>query len=187
MGTWATWPATGPRPPAKSRLRAGLALLLAVFLIGSVLGYRWWTTWQIHLEFVEDHHNLPLAFSPDGATLATSWFAGLRFLDVARGRLGACWACPYPVNNHLGVDGIPRRRWSTRNGTARHGCDQEPMPGTNRMGILAGPVPRRSEDCQPGLGLADPAPRRRPRTGRQLRSRIGPIIGSVLATLRRRR
>jgi WD40 repeat protein len=26
-------------------------------------------------------------------------------LDVARGRLGACWACPYPLNNHLGVDG----------------------------------------------------------------------------------
>jgi hypothetical protein len=105
MGASATWPAAGSRPPAKTRLQAGLALLVAVSLVGAFVGYRWWTTRPICLELGEYHDNIPLALSPDGATIATIWSADLRFWDAASGRLGASWAYPYAVNNYFNVDG----------------------------------------------------------------------------------
>jgi hypothetical protein len=105
MRTTAAWSAMGSQAPAKIRLRAGIALLVAFALIGAIVGYRWWTTWPIRLELGEYHDSIPLVFSPDGATIATMGFrsTGLRFWDAARGRLRASWTYPHDVN-YIDID-----------------------------------------------------------------------------------
>ncbi len=107
MRTTAAWSAMGSQAPAKICLWAGIALLVAFTLIGAIVGYRWWTSWPIRLELGEYHDSIPLAFSPDGATIATMGFRspGLRFWDAARGRPGASWAYPCAVNyNYIDID-----------------------------------------------------------------------------------
>jgi len=107
-------------------------VLVAVALIGTILGYRWWTTWPVRLEFGDEHGGIPLAFSPDGATLATKGFrsAGLRFWDAARGRLRASWAYPHPVK-YDDVDGAfsPDGRTFAAVWIAQH------PPGTETLSI----------------------------------------------------
>jgi WD40 repeat protein len=128
----ATMSAVGSRATARSRRRAGLALLVGVTLIGTILGYRWWTNWPVRLELGEDHGHIPVAFSPDGATLATMGFrsAGLRFWDAARGRLRASWTYPHAVKNHA-VDGAfsPDGRTFAAVWIAQH------PPGTETLSI----------------------------------------------------
>ena len=97
MQTPAAWSAMGSRATAKGRRQAGLLLLVAVTLIGTIWGYRWSITWPIRLELGEYHDSIPPAFSPDGATIATTGFrlAGVQFWT--RPVVGSVQAGPIPT------------------------------------------------------------------------------------------
>ncbi len=120
------------RAMAKGRRRSGLALLVPLSLIGAILGYQWWRTWPVRLEFREHNGSMPLAFSPDGRTLATMEFqsAGLRFWDAAHGRLRASWTYPHPVRyDHVDGAFSPDGRTFAAVWIAQH------PPGTETLSI----------------------------------------------------
>jgi WD40 repeat protein len=75
--------------------RIGLGGLALLMLVGGGLGCRWWMCWPVQVALEQPGECWPLAFSPDGATLATTgWHQDISVWDLARGRKTATWARP---------------------------------------------------------------------------------------------
>jgi hypothetical protein len=82
------------------RRRVGIVLLALVVLIWAGLVYREWTTWPVRVALRQPGDSRPLAFSPDGRTLATAGSqTGITVWDLAEGRVRAIW--PVSTAGHV--------------------------------------------------------------------------------------
>jgi WD40 repeat protein len=96
----AAWTAVGRRWRGISRRRrAALGLLAALALAGTYGLSLWWTDWPARRVIRDPQGYLPLAFSPDGATLAATGFedGGITLWDTARGTKRAFWGETKPM------------------------------------------------------------------------------------------
>src|SRR4051812_17054606 len=89
------WITVGRRWRGMSRRRR---VMLGLFAAVGLLGAAWWSLrvmdWPARVVLQAPGDALPLAFSPDGATIVTRNSEGLTLWETAGGRKRATWSIP---------------------------------------------------------------------------------------------